>query len=150
MTEILDVAISFFQQDDWPITELDGQPFLRTGFQGSSGQWTCFAQVREEQSQLIFYSVCPLSVPEGRRLAAAEFLTRANYDLVIGNFEMDWDDGEIRYKTSIDVLGDRLTPALVKQIVYTNVLMMDRYLPGVMEVVYGNVPPAEALAKIDD
>jgi hypothetical protein len=150
MTEILDVAISFFQQDDWPITESDGQPFLRTAFQGANGHWSCYAQSREEQSQFIFYSVCPVNVPEGRRLTASEFLTRANYDLVIGNFEMDWQDGEIRYKSSIDVLGDRLTPALVKQLVYTNVLMMDRYLPGIMEVVYGNVLPAEALAKIDD
>jgi hypothetical protein len=149
MAEILDVAIDFFQQDDWPLAEIEGLAFLQTAFQGTNGHWSCYAQAREEQSQFIFYSVCPVNVPEGRRLTAAEFLTRANYDMVIGNFEIDWDDGEIRYKTSIDVQGDRLTPALVKQLVYTNVLMMDRYLPGIMEVIYGNVPPAEALAKID-
>ncbi len=150
MAEILDVAISFFQQDDWPVAELEEQPFLRTAFQGTSGHWTCYGQAREEQSQFAFYSVCPVNVPEGRRLTVAEFLTRANCGLVIGNFEMEWDDGEVRYKTSIDVSGDRLTPALVKQMVYTNVLMMDRYLPGIMEVIYGNVLPAEAMAKIED
>jgi len=32
-----------------------------------------------------------------------EFLTRANYGLNIGNFEMDFQDGEIRFKTAIDV-----------------------------------------------
>ncbi len=79
----------------------------------------------------------------------AEFLTRANYGLVIGNFEMDFGDGEVRYKTSIDVEGDRLTSALIKQMVYINVLMMDRYLPGIMKVAFGNADPARAIAEIE-
>jgi hypothetical protein len=149
MAEMLDIAVQFFQEDDWSFTQVEGQPVLRLGFQGDNGQWTCFAQLREEQAQLVFYSLCPVNVPEDKRTAAAEFLTRANYGLFIGNFEMDWDDGEIRYKTSIDVDGDRLVPVLVQQLVYTNVLMMDHYLPGIMKVMYGNVPPAEVIAEIE-
>ncbi len=119
------------------------------GFQGENGQWTCYAQAREEQAQLLFYAVCPVKAPEDKRMAVAELLTRANYGLFIGNFEQDMTDGEIRYKTSIDVEGDRLTPALVKPLVYANVLMMDRYLPGIMSVIYGNAAPAEAVAKTE-
>jgi len=44
-----------------------------------------------------------------------KFLTRANYGMMIGNFEMDFTDGEIRYKTSIDVEGDKLSSALIKR-----------------------------------
>ena len=46
-------------------------------------------------------------------------------------------------------LADRLVPALVGPLVYANVLMMDRYLPGLMSVIYGNVAPAEAVAKAE-
>jgi hypothetical protein len=52
-------------------------------------------------------------------------------------------------KTSIDVEGDRLSAALIKQVVYTNVTMMDEYLPGILSVIYGNVSPAEAIAQIE-
>jgi hypothetical protein len=149
MGEILDTTISFFQEDGWLFRQLEGQSVLAMGFQGESGQWTCYAQAREEQRQFVFYSVCPVNAPEDKRLAVAEFLTRANYGLFIGNFELDFDDGEIRYKTSIDVEGDRLTPALVQQLVYTNVLMMDQYLSGLMSVIYGDVAPAEAVAKAE-
>jgi len=149
MGDILDTTMQFFQEDGWSFTQLEGQPVLRTGFQGESGHWTCFAQAREEQAQFLFYSICPVNAPEDRRMAAAEFLTRANYGLLIGNFEMDMSDGEIRYKTSIDVQGDRLSPALIKPLVYANVLMMDNYLPSLMSVIYGNVPPAEAVAKVE-
>jgi hypothetical protein len=62
---------------------------------------------------------------------------------------LDFEDGEIRYKTSIDVEGDRLSPAMVQQLVYANVLTMHRYLPGIMRVIYGNVSPAEATAEIE-
>ena len=149
MGEILDVAISFFKEDGWSFTQIEDQPILRVGFQGENGQWTCFAQAREERAQLLFYSVCPVKALEDRRMAVAEFLTRANYGLFMGNFEMDMADGEVRYKTGIDVEGDRLSPALVKPLVYANVMMMDRYLPGIMSVMYANLAPAEAVARVE-
>ena len=149
MGEILDVAISFFKEDGWSFTQLEDQPILRVGFEGENGQWTCYAQALEEQTQLLVYSICPVKTPEDRRMAVAELLTRANYGLFIGNFELDFDDGEIRYKTSIDVEGDRLSPALVRPLVYANVMMMDRYLPGIMSVIYGDVAPAEAVARVE-
>ncbi len=149
MGAILDVAAAFFEEDGWPFQQLEGQPILQIGFQGDNGQWVCFAQAREEQAQFVFYSVCATRAPEARRSALAEFLTRANYGLIVGNFELDWSDGEVRYKTSLDVEGDRLTPALVKQLAYANVVTMDRYLPGIMRVIYGDVTPDQALAEID-
>lgn len=42
----------------------------------------------------------------------AEFLTRANYGLVFGNFEMDMHDGEIRYKPSFRAAEKPLVPML--------------------------------------
>ncbi len=69
--------------------------------------------------------------------------------MIIGNFELDFTDGEIRYKTSIDVEGDRLTSALIRQLVYANVTMMDEYLPGIKAVVEGELSPEDAIAKIE-
>jgi hypothetical protein len=82
-------------------------------------------------------------------MAIAEFLTRANSGTIIGNFELDFTNGEIRYKTSIDVQGDSLSSELIKQLVYVNVTMMDEYLPGIMSVIYGEVEPKDASAQIE-
>jgi hypothetical protein len=68
--------------------------------------------------------------------------------MTIGNFELDYTDGEIRYKTSIDVTGDRLTAALIQRLVYINVTMMDEYLPGIQAVLAGQTPEA-ALQPIE-
>lgn len=149
MGQILDAVMSFFREDEWYFEQVAGKPILRMGFRGKNGTWHCYAQAREEQQQFVFYSVLDTNVPEDRRLAMADFLTRANYGLIIGNFEMDFRDGEVRYKTSIDVEGDQLSSPLIKQMVYINVLMMDRYLPGIMSVAYGGGDPARAIAAIE-
>lgn len=147
--QIFAEMINFFQQDEWPFYQIEGQPVLQMAFQGDNGKWTCFARAREQQQQMVFYSIFPVNVPENKRLAVAEFISRANYGMIIGNFELDFTDGEIRYKTSIDVEGDRLSFALIKRLVYANVTMMDEYLPGIMSVIYGGAEAGDAIAKIE-
>jgi hypothetical protein len=149
MGKILESIRKFFRDDDWPFTVMEGKPILRTGFSGKNGKWTCFAQARENQQQFIFYSVFPNPAPEDRRPAAMEFITRANYGLVIGNFEMDIHDGDIRCKTSIDVEGGELNHVLIRQVVYSNVMTMNKYLPGLMSVLYANVSPEQAIRTIE-
>ena len=146
---IFDTMVQFFRDDDWRIQQLGDRPILRMGFRGNNGSWQCFAQAKDAQQQFIFYSVLETNVPPDKRQAVAEFLTRANYGLIIGNFEMDFSDGEVRYKTSVDVEGGQLTLQMIKTLVYLNVLMMDKYLPGIMSVIYADVPPAEAIARIE-
>jgi hypothetical protein len=147
--QILEEIIDFFTEDDWPYTKIKGEPVLLTAFQGENGKWNCSAKARVQQEQFIFYSICPINAPENKRLAMAEFLTRANSGMIIGNFELDFADGEIRYKTSIDVQGDFLSFELIKQLVYANVTMMDEYLPGIISVINGEVSPEDAIAQIE-
>jgi hypothetical protein len=149
MGELLDAMARFFEEDDWHNYQIEGETVLALSFKGENGQWNCFAQAREEHSQVIFYSVCPVTVPETRRHAMAEYLTRANYGLVIGNFELDFVDGEVRYKTSLDLRNADLTPGLMDPVAYANVYTMDRYMPGILAVTYGDVEPADAIQKIE-
>ena len=147
---IFEAIVNFFKKEDWQFQQTETELTLRLAFQGKNGKWNCYARAREEQEQFIFYSICPVNAPEEKRISVAEFLTRANSGMMIGNFELDFNDGEISYKTSIDVEGDRLSTALIKRLVYANVMMMDEYLPGILSVIYGNVSPADAIAQIEN
>jgi hypothetical protein len=149
VAEILEALKTFFTNDEWPFNEIEGKPSLRTGYRGKNGNWNCYAQAREEQHIIMFYSVCPINAPEDKRQLVAEYISRANYGQLIGNFEMDFTDGEIRYKTSLDVENAELTSALIHNLVYANVWSMDNYLPGIMSVVYAGVSPQEAIKKIE-
>jgi hypothetical protein len=52
--------------------------------------------VREEKPDISFRSLFPSRAPVQRRAAVAELLTRLNYGLIHGSFQMDMEDGEIR------------------------------------------------------
>ena len=149
MAAVFDAMQDFFTTDEWTFEQVEGHPILRMNFAGDSGRWTCFVQTREEQAQFIFYSRLPVNVKPEDRASMAEFITRANYGMINGNFEMDWDDGEVRYKTMIDVEGSELSHTMAKNTVYANVLTMDRYYPGLMKVIYGEVSPAEAVKSVE-
>ncbi len=150
MGAIYDVTVQFFKEEEWVYVEIEGKPALSLNYAGKSGTWSCFAKAEEDKQMMLFYSYCPVKVPENKRPLVGDFLTRANYGLLIGNFEMDYNDGEVRYKTSIDVEGDKLSVALVKRLVYDNLAVMDRYLPGVLSVIYGGASPTEAIAQVEN
>ncbi len=150
MGTLYDAVIQFFEDDDWKFMEVAPGKALRLGVSGRNGEYDCYAVINEERETFRFMSQVPVKIPADQRLIVAEFLTRANYGLTIGNFEMDFEDGEIRYKTSIDVEGDRLTPPLVANLVNANILTIDQYFPGIMKVVYGGVSPEEAIQSIED
>lgn len=149
MGRILEVVGKFLAADDWPYSLVEGSPVYKTAFEGKHGHFACYAQERAEQEQFIYYSVFPVRVPADQLVEAAEFITRANYGLVIGNFEMDFTDGEVRYKTSVDVEGVDLVEPLVRHLIYANVLTMDKYLPGLLRVLYGELSPVEALVEVE-
>lgn len=147
MNELFPIIEKFFTDDEWYFIQLGNQPILQMTFQGKNGKWTCYAQIHEEQPIFFFFSICPVNVPEDKRQKMAEFLTRANYGLKVGNFEMDFSDGEIRYKTSLNVENDQLSGPIIRNLVYANLWTMDRYLAGILSVIYGNIDPTEAIKK---
>ena len=98
---------------------------------------------------LIFYSFMPVNAPTEKMTEVAEFVTRTNRGMRIGNFELDFDDGEIRYKTSIDVEGGELTAKMIDNLLRANLSTINRYFAGVMELIYGNQPPAEIIKRIE-
>jgi hypothetical protein len=109
----------------------------------------CYAIVRVDLEEFLFYAVAPVKVPEDVRIAVAEYVTRANYGLRIGNFELDYSDGEVRYKSSIDFEGQTLTSELIRNAIYPAVHTMDRYLSGLLRVSFGGATPLEAIEEVE-
>ncbi len=146
---LIDQLVIYLKSEHWPYLPLEGQSALQLAYQGTHATWTCFARVREEQRQLTFYSICPIRVPANRRATLAEFITRANYGLIIGNFELYLNDGELRYKTSIDATEAPLTSGALRRVIAANVQTMDRYLPGIFMVISDQLPPVDAIAHVE-
>lgn len=141
--------VHYLREDGWSPQPLEGQTIARVYYAGRNGDLRCYAQVVVDLEQFIFYVVAPVKAPEAVRSLIAEFITRANYGLRIGNFELDYSDGEVRFKSSLDFEGAELTAPLIRNTVYTAVQTMDLYLTGLLSVMYGNKTPVEAIEEIE-
>jgi hypothetical protein len=139
---------AFFASEDWPVAESDPD-VLESAFEGTSTVWPVRIHVFEEDVRAVFVSAFPAVVPDDVRAAVGEFCNRANFGLAIGNFELDVDGGEVRFRTSIDAEGTTPTPELVRNAVVANVLTMDRYVPGLLAVLQG-VDPADAVEDCEE
>lgn len=89
---------------------------------------------------------CPIKMPAERRAAVAEYLMRANWDLNFGNFEMDWSDGEVSFRTSIPASANGISVKAMTDLFYAPCGMMNHYLPGLLAVALANEEPAKAAA----
>ncbi len=157
MTSLQEIVLGWFEGDGWNLTASDDGHTWMTSVEGDHGRWPVLVQVFEELGVFACYSLAPISPPASRRPDIIEYVTRANAGLVTGNFEVDVDGGEVRYKTAVDLsdvpeeelAGGAVVRALVADLTYTNVATTDRYLPGLLQVVAGSATPAEAVAAIE-
>lgn len=104
-----------------------------------------------DDTTVLFYTVFPIKIPEERRGAVGEYLHRANYGLYHGNFELDFRDGEIRYKTTgITTPEEELDEEVLARLINLGFAMTDRYAPGILSVLYANDTPTSAIARIEN
>ena len=84
------------------------------------------------------YSNVSMKADEQTRAMALEFITRANYGIRVGNFEMDMSDGEIRYKVYINARGlDSISDEQIEEGIFIAANMLDRYGDGLLKVILG-------------
>ena len=79
----------------------------------------------------------------------AEYLTLANYNLKYGNFELDYSDGEIRFKSSI-LCGESIPDMpVVEHIVDCPLAMWSRYGNDMMAVLFSDISPVDAVKNAE-
>ena len=146
---MVNVVMAFFLDEDWEVEHNTDETMFRAYFEGTTAKWPCYVKILEQTKQLVFYSVPEIKVPKSKRTQVAEFITRANYGLISGNFELDFEDGEVRFKTSLDIKNSSLDIYMVENLAYANIWAIERYLPGMINVIESKVSPQKAIAKIE-
>jgi hypothetical protein len=141
--------LKLFAKHGWLYKEIPAKDSAAINFQGENGAWLCLAQAREEASQFVFYSVCPIEVPMARRYPVVELVTMVNATVILGNFMMDFADGELKYKTmSCLEKGRAPSVELLERLVFGNLTVMDQFLPAIESVVGLDTSPLIAFHEI--
>ena len=136
--KIVDAVRDWLENDDWRY-EYDAEyPLIKTGI-------TLDSKIKSGSILIIFnednYTVYLSALINGNKDDLGElnkYLTMANYGLRNGNFELDMEDGEIRYKTYVNCAGlESLPTEIIKESIYVGCIMMDRYGDGIAALALG-------------
>jgi hypothetical protein len=148
--DIFDTVNQFFITDKWIVNQIEDKPVFTTLYSGENGSYRCYAEAWDKDETLIFYSYIGSKIPSKKIQAASEFINRANYGLILGNFEIDFSDGEIRYKTSVRMADGELTYKMIGKLIWSNLNIVDQYTPGIMSIIYGDTSPEDAINQIEN
>lgn len=123
------------EEANWNLQEVQG--LIKIDANSENGSWQTVCKILDEEERFCYYSLCPVSVPKEKIPYLAEVLTRINYGLKIGNFEMDYNTGEIHFKTYVDFYGEEDVKKAVGQCIYANLVSFDRYFAKLMHAIHG-------------
>ena len=94
-----------------------------------------------------FIQIC---ADEDSRINVSEYITRANYGLRYGCFQMDFSDGEISYRMAVNCEGYTDIPEdVIMSCIMIPTRMFETYGDGLVAVIYGFKTPEEAVIEAE-
>lgn len=150
--KIANVIKGFLDNDDWHYSFDEKKGMFRFGLNLRSKLKNIQYFVDVKDDEFICYAISTIGGDEddNKMMASlAEFICRANYGLKNGNFELDYRDGEIRYKSFVDC--DEVMPSeeVVHNAIYCTATMFDRYAPGFLGIIFNDMSAKDAIDKIE-
>lgn len=98
-----------------------------------------------KDTHYVSYGCIDMNAEESQRKEVAEYLTRANFGLWFGNFELDMNDGEIRYKVCVDCDHTTLSGQMIERSLDIPIAMYQRYGDEMLKVMFGMESAEEAI-----
>lgn len=149
MNEYYHQMLSYFKLDGWQFTQYDKANAVRVPYKGTDTEWACIAQTHEEKRMFIYYSICPIKASSSSLISVLEFITMANHNLLMGNFEVDMASGEVRFKTTVSFGEAEWDDELIRTAVINNIFTMDQYIVDLLKVVGGTSTSKEAVLQAE-
>jgi hypothetical protein len=155
---LFDRAVAWARSTTWVVTpelyddedEQDGGPPIEQHLLGGQAVleapddrplWPMGLYVPDGEQRVVVYSVVVDEVPEALRRGIGEVCLRANRGLLGGAFELDLDDGDLRFRADLDlggaVLDDAQLADLLAPLLDANLVTVGQYAPAIRDVLTG-------------
>lgn len=103
-----------------------------------------------QMDSFVTYASLPVEANPRCCDALGEYLHRANYGLACGNFEMNYDDGEVHYKVYVGCGDENPTAQQIADSYIVPLAVVDHYGDGIVALVKGEPSTAQRLINAAD
>lgn len=138
MEAIVDAVRDFLDDDDWKY-EYDAEKHLiRAGVALDCKLKHADLVIRIRETSYNVYISLQINADKDTLADVIRYTTMANYGLLSGNFEVDVEDGEVRYKSYVDAKDlESLPKAVIQGSIYRGWNTVERYGDGLAALIMG-------------
>jgi hypothetical protein len=146
MSALHDTVLNAFESLGWTCREVPGLEVVESGFDAYHGRVLAHVQSYAAAHFVTVVANASVMTPASHRNRAAELLMRANKDLSLGAFEMEWDTGQVMFRQGNVFPELRYDGTIIAGLVHNAVGEMDRLTPFLGELCR---TPKEMLPLLD-
>jgi hypothetical protein len=128
---------------------LTGDHGLVTGLRTERGHYQVIVSAGAPPGFIVVCSRYGPCTPVDRRQAVSELVSRVNFRLAVGNFEIDFGDGEVGFRVTLDARIGQVTVREADDLLCRALNLCDHYHDVIMQVAFGGVDPQQALASMN-
>ncbi|AGA69691.1 hypothetical protein Desdi_2261 [Desulfitobacterium dichloroeliminans LMG P-21439] len=143
---LFEILYRALKQDGWNFEYDEKNELFRIEIRGINSEFVSFIIVDEEQESLLCNTHIKQKIPFAKRLEVCNFINRVNYELAIGNFELDMDDGEIRFRTYLDSANSEPSREQLLNLLWNGAQTFDIYYPGFIKIISEDYLAEEAVS----
>lgn len=129
-------------------TTPDGHAAFRTRMRIPDSSKSFVQTIEIRDTHMAIHAHCPVKAAPGQIGEVAKFLALANYDLILGNFDLDVETGEIRYRHLVECEGFEALPVeTLLRHCPISVVMFGQYGDAIEAVATGRSDAESAFAE---
>ncbi|MGI6014434.1 MAG: hypothetical protein ACOX7K_09195 [Oscillospiraceae bacterium] len=144
-TNVANSILDYFKSMNFDFDFDAEKGIITTAFPTDSKIGQVDIRIRFLSDGYISHAISRISADENSRDKVAEYLTRANYGLRNGNFEMDFRDGEIRFKAFCRSGDTVLEEMQIHDSFILPIVQFDTYGDDLLAVLFGMKEPEQAI-----
>ena len=147
MKTLFDAMTNYLEAKDLHYSRTEDYTALTVCYSLENVSVTCTIRIDEEKRYLSCCTRAGIIVPMNKFHDVAEFIARANYGMGIGSLLLNYESGDVFFKTAVFADDTELSPDMIRPVLYQNMNTYDLLYPGLMRVLYQDCDPEEAVRE---
>lgn len=149
MKDAINLIKQFFDSNEWKYDFIEDKNAFTANINMNNIVGVLRIYIFVKDTEYRVYAVLNSIVEEKAYSKVAEYLHRANYGLFNGNFEFDYRDGEVRYKTYVNFEKTTLSASIIEDSIFMPIFMFEKYGENLFRAMLGDANPEQLINDIE-
>ncbi|MFT4600346.1 MAG: hypothetical protein ACI857_000520 [Arenicella sp.] len=145
-TELGSLLESFLTAQEVEFKKYKHQEIWQVDIHQTEESWLCNIHLLNDQKMLMIVCHRPINIPAELIEITNEYIARANYGLVNGNFALNFESGELNYKTSAQIMSSDAFETTLDFLIRQSIFSYSKYMTGLDLLLSGEISPKELIA----